>query len=114
MDIYELIQIYDRFVEILVEFTMPPQEQIQKLQGTAVADELATDFSDIGFAYAKILKENQWINQEQFQEVEVINNMLDSMSIDLNLWDEEALIYSEEWKKCRQNGKRLLDTMIKN
>ena len=112
MDINEIIHIYDRFIEILEEFSMPPHEQIKKLQGTVVADELATDFSDIGFTYAEILKENQWINQEQFNIMEVINNMLDEMSKDSNLWDEKALIYSKEWKDCRQNGKRLLDTLI--
>ena len=59
MDINKIIHIYDRFIEILEEFFMPPQEQIKKLQGTVVADELATDFSDIGFTYAELLKENQ-------------------------------------------------------
>lgn len=112
MDINEIMQIYDRFIEILEEFSMPPQEQIKKLHGTVVADELATDFSDIAFAYAEILKENHWINQEQFHIMEVINNMLDEMSEDSNLWDENALIYSKEWKDCRHNGKRLLDTLI--
>ncbi|MCR4782060.1 MAG: hypothetical protein K5851_04880 [Lachnospiraceae bacterium] len=57
-----------------------------------MADELATDFSDIGLAYAEILKENQWINQEQFHIMEVINNMLDEMPEDSTLWDENALI----------------------
>ena len=36
-----------------------------------MTDELATDFSDIGFAYAEILKENHWINQEQFHIAEL-------------------------------------------
>ena len=45
MDIEKIMQIYDRFVEILKEFSMPPQEQIKVLHGTVVADELATDFS---------------------------------------------------------------------
>lgn len=62
MDINEIIHIYDRFIEILEDFSMPQQEQIKKLQGTVVADELATGFSDIDFTYAEILKENQWIN----------------------------------------------------
>ena len=47
MDINEIIHIYDRFIEILEDFSMPQQEQIKKLQGTVVADELATGFSDI-------------------------------------------------------------------
>ena len=112
MDIDEIMQIYDRFIEIIKEISMPAQEQIKILQGTVVADELATDFSDIAFVYAEILKENEWINQEQFNIVEEINNMLDEMSEDSNLWNEDALIYSNEWEKCRQKGKRLLDTLI--
>ncbi len=107
----EIMQIYYSFIEILEELSMPPQEQIKKLQGTVVADELATDFSDIGFAYAEILKENHWINQEQFHIAEEINNMLDKMSEDTNLWYEKALLYSKEWDYCRQNGKELLDTL---
>ena len=91
---------------------MPPQEQIKILHGTVVADELATDFSDIAFRYAEILKENQWINLEQFHRIEEINNMLDEMSEHSDLWNEKALIHSMEWKDCRKKGKILLETLI--
>lgn len=108
MDIIELIQIYDRFVEILEEFSMPPQEQIKKLHGTVVADELATDFSEIAFVYAKILKDNQWLNQEQFCTLEDLDRMLDEMSENHDLWDENALITSKEWKYCRETVAKFL------
>lgn len=114
MDVDEIMLIYNRFIEIVKEFSMSPQEQIKKLHGTVVADELATDFSEIALPYAKILKENQWLNQEQFCIVEEINNMLDEMSEQSNLWDEKAVVYSREWKDCRFVGKRLLDSLISN
>lgn len=47
-DIEELMQCYDRFVDIVKQISMNANEQIVKLKGTIVADELANDFSEIG------------------------------------------------------------------
>ncbi|MBQ8117135.1 MAG: hypothetical protein IJ147_03660 [Lachnospiraceae bacterium] len=111
MDIEKIMQIYDRFVEILKEFSMPPQEQIKVLHGTVVADELATDFSEIALPYAKILVENQWINKDHFLIVKEINQKLDEMSECSELWDKEAVMYSKEWEECRKKGELLLRAM---
>ena len=57
-DIEEIVQCYDRFVDIVKEISMNAKEQIIKLKGTIIADELASDFSEIGMMYAKELLEN--------------------------------------------------------
>ena len=52
-DIEEIMQCYDRFIDIVKQMSMTATEQIAKLKGTVVADELASDFSEIGMMYAK-------------------------------------------------------------
>ena len=41
-DIEEIVQCYDRFVDIVKEISMNAKEQIIKLKGTIIADELAS------------------------------------------------------------------------
>ncbi|ADN97548.1 hypothetical protein [Lactiplantibacillus plantarum] len=45
---------------------MSPENQIKQLKGFSVADELASDFSDITLNYAKKLFENAWITTKQY------------------------------------------------
>ena len=52
-DIEEIVQCYDRFVDIVKEISMNAKEQIIKLKGTIIADELASDFSEIGIICLK-------------------------------------------------------------
>ena len=52
-EIDEIMQIYDRFIEVVNELSMDSEKQIQKLKGFAVADEIANDFCEIGMVYAK-------------------------------------------------------------
>ena len=66
-DIEEIVQCYDRFVDIVKEISMNAKEQIIKLKGTIIADELASDFSEIGIMYAKELLENEWLRLETGQ-----------------------------------------------
>lgn len=47
-DIDEIMQWYDNFTEIVRQLSMSAEEQIQKLEGTVVTDEIASDFSEIG------------------------------------------------------------------
>ena len=54
-DTEEIMQCYDRFIDIVKQISMDAKEQIAKLKGTVVADELASDFSEIGMMYAKEL-----------------------------------------------------------
>lgn len=61
-DIEEIVQCYDRFVDIVKEISMNAKEQIIKLKGTIIADELASDFSEIGMMYAKELLEKWMAN----------------------------------------------------
>ena len=90
-DIEELMQCYDRFVDIVKQISMNANGQIVKLKGTIVADELANDFSEIGMMYAKELLENEWITQEQYTIAKTIDEMLVNMSKRKELWSEEAL-----------------------
>ncbi|MEI5993264.1 hypothetical protein [Candidatus Enterococcus mansonii] len=107
-DIEKLTMLYNRVVENLQEFSMPAEEQIKKLKGFPVADEIASDFSDITLNYAKELFENDWITLVQYQKFLVIDEKLNDMSKDKSLWCEEALRNANEWKKCREAGTELL------
>ena len=108
MNIDDIAQIYDRFIEILEEFSLTPYEQIEKLHGTVVADELATDFSEIGMVYAKLLKDNQWLTEEQYKLMESIDNTLNEMSKQKSFWSNKALVNSNEWASCRKKCEKLL------
>ena len=110
-DIEELMQCYDRFVDIVKQISMNANEQIVKLKGTIVADELANDFSEIGMMYAEELLENEWITQEQYTIAKTIDEMLVNMSKRKELWSEEALFNAEEWDECRKKGNLLLKMM---
>lgn len=107
-DIEEIIQCYDRFIDIVKQISMNAEEQIIKLKGTVVTDELASDFSEIGMMYAEELLENEWITQEQFMLAKSIDEMLDIMSRRKELWTEEALLNAKEWEECRKMGNLLL------
>lgn len=108
-DIEEVMQYYERFIDILKQMSMDANKQIAILQRTVVADELASDFSDIGMLYAKKLLESGWITIEQYIMAESIDRMLDEMSSKKELWTEEALFYAGEWKICRKQAGLLLD-----
>lgn len=110
-DIEEIMQCYDRFTEIVKLISMTATEQIAKLKGTVVADELASDFSEIGMMYAKELLESGWISQEQYIIAKSIDKMLICMSKKNELWTEDALLNAEKWEECRKKGGLLLETL---
>lgn len=110
-DIKEIMQCYDRFIDIVKQMSMNAEEQIAKLKGTVVADELANDFSEIGMMCAKELLENDWITQEQYMFAKSIDEMLVSMSKRNELWTEEALLNAKEWEQCRKKGGLLLEML---
>ncbi len=111
MEIEEIMQYYERFIEILKQTSMNAKEQIIKLNGTAVADEIATDFSDIGMIYAHELLVNGWITNEQYQIVKEIDEELCIMSERKELWTEDALFVADEWEKCRERSRKLLSML---
>lgn len=110
-DIEEIMQCYDRFTDIVKQISMTATEQIAKLKGTVVADELASDFSEIGMMYAKELLESEWISQEQYIIAKSIDEMLICMFRKNELWTEDALLNAEEWEECRRKGGLLLETL---
>lgn len=110
-DVDMLLLLFSRVIENLYEFTAPADKQIERLKGTVVADEIASDFSDISLKYVNILFENEWITEEQYQDFLEIDKKLDEMSDNKNLWDEDALKNAEEWKECRTMGIRLLKSL---
>lgn len=110
-DVDMLLLLFTRVIENLYEFTAPADKQIERLKGTVVADEIASDFSDISLKYVNILFENEWITEEQYQDFLEIDKKLDEMSDNKNLWDEDALKNAEEWKECRTMGIRLLRSL---
>lgn len=110
-DIDEIIQWHDSFTETVKQFSMSAEEQIQKLKGTVVTDEIASDFTEIGMLYAQKLLHNGWITQEQFNIVLSIDEMLEEMTQNKELWNNDALSGAAEWEICRKKGKDLLQTL---
>ena len=90
---------------------MSPENQIKQLKGFSVADELASDFSDITLNYAKKLFENAWITTKQYEQFLSIDEKLEDMSKNKALWCEEALKDASEWNKCRKAGTKLLASL---
>ena len=64
-DIEEIVQCYDRFVDIVKEISMNAKEQIIKLKGTIIADELASDFSEID-VYKRQIIHNSWSSEIKY------------------------------------------------
>ena len=110
-EIDEVMLLYDNFVEIVRQLSMSAKEQIMKLEGTVVTDEVASDFSEIGMLYAQKLLSCGWITQEQFGLAQEIEEKLKEMSQKKELWNNDALSNSVEWKDCRKRGKNLLQTL---
>lgn len=110
-DVEELVKLYDRVVEYTVQLGLPAKKQIEKLKGTDVTYEIASDFGDSAVPYGKILFENDWMNKEQFELMLKIDHMLDEMGNNKKNWTDEALMHSEEWDKCRLMGNKLLETL---
>lgn len=110
-DIEDIMQFYDSFVYIVEQISLDAEKQISKLMGTVVADELVSDFSEIGMVYAKELLDNEWITKEQYTIAKSIDEMLAGMSKRNELWTEDALINAEEWENCRKKGRKLLQML---
>lgn len=91
-EIDEIMQIYDRFIEIVKELSMDSKEQLHKLKGFVVTDEIANDFCEIGMIYAKELVKNEWITIEQFEMAKAIDNEFSIMSKQKELWSDDALL----------------------
>ncbi|WP_139844040.1 hypothetical protein A5821_000284 [Enterococcus sp. 7F3_DIV0205] len=107
-DIEELALIYDRLIENIKQFSMDPENQISKLDGFVVTDEIASDFSDIAMPYGKILLENEWLTEKQYKRMEDIDKKLEEMTRNKSLWTDEALKSSKEWAESRNLGNDLL------
>ena len=107
----EIMQWYDNFINIVKQLAMSAEEQIQKLKGTVVTDEIASDFSEIGMPYAQRLLSYGWITQEQFMLAQDIEDKLEQMTQKKELWNNDALLNSVEWSNCRKRGIDLLKTL---
>ena len=110
-DIDEIMRWYDNFTEIVKQLSMSAEEQIRKLKGTVVTDEIASDFSEIGMLYAQKLLSYGWITQEQFKLAQDIEEKLEQMTQKKELWNDDALLNSAEWNNCRKRGMELMQTL---
>lgn len=91
-NIDKIMQWYDNFTEIVRQISLSAEEQILKLKGTMVTDEIATDFSEVGMAYTQKLLNCGWITQEQFDFARDIEEKLEQMTQKKELWNDDALI----------------------
>ncbi len=111
-NIDEIMQWYDNFTEIVRQLSASAEEQIQRLKGTVVTDEVASDFSEIGMQYAQKLLSYGWITQEQYNIAQGIEKKLEEMTQKKELWNNNALSSAAEWESCRKSGKELLHTLV--
>lgn len=110
-NIDEVLQWYESFVDIVRQLSLNAEDQIQKLKGTVVTDEIATDFSEIGMPYTEKLLSYGWITQEQYDHAQKIEKMIERMTQKKELWNDDALLNSDEWDNCRKSGRALLRTL---
>ncbi|HAA6374994.1 TPA_asm: hypothetical protein GGB78_07360 [Listeria monocytogenes] len=101
---------HKRIIGNLEEFSMPAKQQMEKLKGFVLTDELVSDFSDIALQYAKILFDHGWLTKEQLDMFLIVDKKLEGMSNNEDFWSDEALETSIEWAECRKQGKAILKT----
>ncbi|EDN7166362.1 TPA: hypothetical protein ACP2NB_000788 [Listeria monocytogenes] len=109
-DLEGLILMHKRIIGNLEEFSMPAKQQMEKLKGFVLTDELVSDFSDIALQYAKILFDHGWLTKEQLDMFLIVDKKLEGMSNNEDFWSDEALETSIEWAECRKQGKAILKT----
>ncbi|EAF3463980.1 hypothetical protein CS427_01650 [Listeria monocytogenes] len=109
-DLEGLMLMHKRIIGNLEEFSMPAKQQMEKLKGFVLTDELVSDFSDIALQYAKILFDHGWLTKEQLDMFLIVDKKLEGMSNNEGFWSDEALETSIEWAECRKQGKAILKT----
>ncbi|HBL8339754.1 TPA: hypothetical protein LTU31_000896 [Listeria monocytogenes] len=109
-DLEGLMLMHKRIIGNLEEFSMPAKQQMEKLKGFVLTDELVSDFSDIALQYAKILFDRGWLTKEQLDMFLIVDKKLEGMSNNEDFWSDEALETSIEWAECRKQGKAILKT----
>ncbi|MBK3696183.1 hypothetical protein JJD42_04900 [Listeria monocytogenes] len=109
-DLEGLMLMHKRIIGNLEEFSMPARQQMEKLKGFVLTDELVSDFSDIALQYAKILFDHGWLTKEQLDMFLIVDKKLEGMSNNEDFWSDEALETSIEWAECRKQGKAILKT----
>lgn len=110
-DIEELAKIYDLFINGIKSFSSSFEEQYERLKYAVIADELASDFSEVDLARARILYKNDWITKEQMDIVVEIEHHLEEMNKNKSLWSTEAVKGAKEWAECREMGRKLLNSL---
>ncbi|EGC1331320.1 hypothetical protein LXL06_000909 [Listeria monocytogenes] len=109
-DLEGLMLMHKRIIENLEEFSMPAKQQMEKLKGFVLTDELVSDFSDIALQYAKILFDHGWLTKEQLDMFLIVDKKLEGMSNNEDFWSDEALETSIEWAEFSKQGKAILKT----
>ncbi|EAC5024518.1 hypothetical protein AR101_10685 [Listeria monocytogenes] len=109
-DLEGLMLMHKRIIGNLEEFSMPAKQQMEKLKGFVLTDELVSEFSDIALQYAKILFDHGWLTKEQLDMFLIVDKKLEGMSNNEDFWSDEALETSIEWAECRKQGKAILKT----
>ncbi|EDO1077096.1 hypothetical protein [Listeria monocytogenes] len=109
-DLEGLMLMHKRIIGNLEEFSMPAKQQMEKLKGFVLTDELVSDFSEIALQYAKILFDHGWLTKEQLDMFLIVDKKLEGMSNNEDFWSDEALETSIEWAECRKQGKAILKT----
>jgi hypothetical protein len=114
MDNETLIWIYDSMVKAVEVMKSDAEEQIKYLGKSIVIDEIALTFYNNATIQTKNLLEVGIIDQEQYDLIMKINDKLDKMSDNAELWTEKELNSNEEWENCRSIARTLLLSLEKN
>lgn len=100
--------VYSRMVDSIEILAAEANEQIMKLKGCVVTDEIALSFHDEVRLSSEILLEHGKITEQQYKKILEIDNKFDKMSDNKDLWTNEQLRISGIWEECRQKGRALL------
>ncbi|MDA9472900.1 hypothetical protein [Enterococcus sp. 5H] len=110
-DVDTLTMMHSRVIENLKNSILTPAEQVERLRGFQVTDEIASDFSDITVKYAKELSDSGWITPEQYEQFLEIDRDLEEMNKNKSLWNDEALKSAKEWEQFRKATSELLKSL---
>ncbi|WP_459480879.1 hypothetical protein [Clostridium saccharoperbutylacetonicum] len=107
----DLLWFYKQMINAVELIKSDADIQINKLKGCCVTDEIALIFYNDVTHKAQILLDENLINKIQFDLITNINDKLEKMSKNKELWSDNELKSNEEWNECRKKGLELLSSL---
>lgn len=110
----DLLWFYRQMIKAVDLIKSDAESQINRLKGCHVTDEIALTFYNDATNSAKILLDENLISNTQYDLIININNELEIMSENKEIWTDDELKNNFEWEKCRKKGLELLMRLEEN